>query len=183
MTRDEAKEKGLKTYTGRPHTCGSQEKYVSSMSCVHCTVERSIQKLYDAELMAPYRTHLKAKARLYRWRKNHPAQVAEQWKRQKPNKKQYYQANKEQFRDDALRRAYGITSLDYQELLTEQNNRCAICGVDKCPTGKRFAVDHDHKTNLIRGLLCKQCNNGLGHFNDDPELLVKAVVYLRSHNG
>lgn len=183
MTRTEAKDRGLKIYSGRPHTCGNTEKYVSSMSCVSCCVEKSIHKLYDAELMAPYRTNLKAKARLYRWRANHPIQVAEQWKRQKPNKQQYYQTNKDQFRDDALRRAYGITSIDYQELLVEQNNKCAICGTDKCSTGRRFAVDHDHKTKLIRGLLCKQCNMGLGHFNDDPDLLVKAVVYLRSFHG
>lgn len=51
---------------------------------------------------------------------------------------------------------------------------CVICGV-----GGPVVIDHDHKTGLVRGALCTNCNLGLGHFKDDPELLEFAALYLR----
>jgi hypothetical protein len=74
-------------------------------------------------------------------------------------------------------RKYGITTSDYEALITEQDGLCAICR-EPCVTGKRLSVDHDHKTGQIRGLLCYQCNVGLGNFKDRKELLESAVRYL-----
>jgi hypothetical protein len=54
-------------------------------------------------------------------------------------------------------------------------SECIICGE---PKTSRFAVDHDHKTGFVRGGLCMNCNMGLGHFMDDPELLRLAALYL-----
>jgi hypothetical protein len=51
---------------------------------------------------------------------------------------------------------------------------CVICG-----SGEPLVVDHDHKTKKVRGMLCNHCNRGLGHFRDDPELLVFASIYLK----
>jgi hypothetical protein len=67
-------------------------------------------------------------------------------------------------------------------MLVEQNYRCAICGTDK-PTGKWvvFAVDHCHVTGKVRGLLCNECNRGMGLLRDDATLLRKAADYLDSH--
>jgi ribosomal protein S14 len=73
---------------------------------------------------------------------------------------------------------YGITYEEYKNMLVKQNNRCAICG--KKNKGKRFAVDHDHTDGVIRGLLCESCNTGLGLFNDDIELLHKAIIYIEN---
>ena len=63
-------------------------------------------------------------------------------------------------------------------LARSQGNCCAICGAK--PKGRRLAVDHDHKTGKVRGLLCMFCNTGLGKFRDDPKLLKKAIGYLES---
>ena len=60
-----------------------------------------------------------------------------------------------------------------------QNARCAICGVAEADAAnKRLVLDHDHVTGRPRALLCHNCNCGLGHFRDNPELLATAIRYL-----
>lgn len=83
-------------------------------------------------------------------------------------------------RESCLLRNYGISSAVYDQLFAQQNGGCAICGTTS-PGGRSnafFAVDHDHATNEVRGLLCAHCNTGLGKFRDDAELLRKAAQYL-----
>lgn len=83
-------------------------------------------------------------------------------------------------RDYILKNRYGIEEFDYNKLLTNQNGVCAIC---KQPPkeNKRLDVDHCHTTKKLRGLLCNNCNRGLGHFKDSQELLLKAKIYLINH--
>lgn len=88
--------------------------------------------------------------------------------------------NKDRMRTFHLRYLYGLTTEEFETLLHKQNGRCAICGTDK-PGGKgQMAVDHDHATGKVRGLLCSSCNMALGIFGDSETLLVKALAYLRS---
>jgi hypothetical protein len=65
---------------------------------------------------------------------------------------------------------------DYEELLQEQKNRCAICGVEN--EISKLAIDHNHKTLEIRGLLCHECNSGIAYFDENTEYLAKAMIYL-----
>ncbi len=70
---------------------------------------------------------------------------------------------------------YRIDESFYKKMLTEQNNKCAICG--KGPSGVRpLAIDHDHMTGKVRGLLCYGCNR-LMCLLDNPELLEKSLAY------
>lgn len=73
--------------------------------------------------------------------------------------------------------SYGLTEADFDTLLVEQNNRCAICE-NILQEGKYTHIDHDHSSNKVRGLLCNMCNIGIGMFNDDFNLLIKASQYL-----
>lgn len=78
---------------------------------------------------------------------------------------------------------FGITKDDYDRMFLEQQGQCAICGQpERTPSStggrRRLCIDHDHKTNLVRGLLCMQCNRGLGYFGDRPDLLLAAIEYL-----
>jgi hypothetical protein len=75
-----------------------------------------------------------------------------------------------------LQRKYGLTVADYEALLVAQSGRCAICR--KKPEKVRLAVDHDHVTGKVRGLLCTCCNTALGKFNDDVNLFQTAIDYL-----
>lgn len=81
-------------------------------------------------------------------------------------------------RDAHLRRTFGITQADYEELLAQQGGGCGICG--RKPGKISLHVDHDHETGEIRGLLCVGCNNALGQFHDDPMLLERASDYVSS---
>lgn len=79
-------------------------------------------------------------------------------------------------RKRSLKYKYELTLSDYEAMLVSQNNVCEICGL--VDDEKRLAIDHDHKTGTVRGLLCQKCNVGLGYFKDNTELLQNAIVYL-----
>lgn len=74
--------------------------------------------------------------------------------------------------------SYGITAAIYAEMLAKQGGGCAICG-NTCKTGRRLAIDHNHETGQVRGLLCSKCNRGLGMFDDRQDLLRRSVGYLQ----
>ncbi len=81
--------------------------------------------------------------------------------------------------------SYNMTIREYTKLLKQQDYKCAICGTVK-PGGVHktvFLVDHDHRTGKMRGLLCHNCNTGLGHFKDNPEFLASAIAYVLKHKG
>lgn len=73
-----------------------------------------------------------------------------------------------------------MTVEEYDALRVKQNFRCAICLRHESEFKRRLAVDHDHETKQNRGLLCANCNPGLGKFKEDPSLLERAASYLRS---
>ncbi len=83
-------------------------------------------------------------------------------------------------RNTELKKRYGITSDDYLLMLKSQNNVCAICRGPQTNTRTNyFDVDHCHKTGKVRGLLCTNCNQGIGKFKDDKELMLHAYIYLK----
>lgn len=65
---------------------------------------------------------------------------------------------------------------DYEQLLQKQNNQCAICGIHN--EISRLGIDHNHKTQEIRGLLCHDCNSGIASFDENRHYLAKAILYL-----
>jgi len=80
-----------------------------------------------------------------------------------------------------LKSTYGINNIEYDIMLKKQDGVCAICNLPNTNykgAPKMLAVDHCHKTNKIRGLLCSFCNQGIGFFKDDTRLLEKAISYL-----
>lgn len=96
-------------------------------------------------------------------RKKHPGGRAEQSKRYDP------------------RRYFGITLEQYDIMSETQGNVCAICGGIN-PNGKRLAVDHDHKTGKIRGLLCSKCNLALGNIKEQISILRSMENYIKRFN-
>lgn len=99
--------------------------------------------------------------------------------------KVYYQNNKSRIkkkvREHQLKHRYGIDENTYQQMLTDQNNRCKICDCD-LDSKLRKHIDHCHKTGKVRSILCINCNSGIGIFWDDPVMLRRAADYLEAHN-
>jgi hypothetical protein len=72
-------------------------------------------------------------------------------------------------------KTYGLNYSSYEDMLSRQEGMCAIC---TSLEGPKLTVDHNHKTGKIRGLLCDNCNKGLGMFRDNPSALASAITYL-----
>lgn len=76
---------------------------------------------------------------------------------------------------------YGVSYEEYCDMLEKQDHCCAICGgVETHRRKKNLSVDHCHTTGKVRGLLCSECNTGLGKFKDSLDLLEKAKEYLQN---
>jgi hypothetical protein len=85
-----------------------------------------------------------------------------------------------------VRKVYGLAAGEYQAMLDAQDGVCAICG--KHPVTIRLAVDHDHQTGRVRGLLCRRCNRALGLWEADEARMLALIAYvkdiiLRRRNG
>jgi len=90
----------------------------------------------------------------------------------------------DQAKKDQLKK-FGVDDFWYDQKFKEQDGKCAICRRPESARQKgkvqRLAVDHDHRTNQPRALLCAGCNRGIGLFGDDPDRLEAAARYLRLH--
>lgn len=96
--------------------------------------------------------------------------------------KNWQKANPEKRKSQRVKK-YGLEASDVADLLATQQGRCAICGHSDLSNANYFPlVDHCHKTGRVRGLLCMNCNQGLGKFKDDPDRLFTAIAYL-TKNG
>ena len=116
------------------------------------------------------------KDRLYEWRKNNP-------EKSKAIYNKYSQSEKGKIKNRRFAKkvrllSYGITEEDLTKLKEDQNNMCAICGIKIDESIKNLAIDHDHKNGQVRGLLCMNCNIGLGAFRDNKRTMLNAIDYL-----
>lgn len=79
-----------------------------------------------------------------------------------------------------LRRKFGMTPADYERMLEAQKHLCAICRQQQRPSHIRLAVDHDHDTGQVRGLLCTPCNRWLGYVEKHPPMVLHLLMYFQS---
>lgn len=140
-------------------TCHPDRKHYSRGLCMRC-YRRSLEY---KKVRRIYRT----KPRV---REQHIAYM-EEWRRKNREHRVFYR----------FKRLYGMTKEKYLNLVNAQNNKCAICFSES--TERRLAVDHDHLTGNVRGLLCNQCNRGLGYLKDDITRLRSAIDYLEKHSS
>jgi hypothetical protein len=101
--------------------------------------------------------------------------------------KKWQSNNPERFFFNQIRAKYGISKSDYLTMFEQQGNKCAICAEEETAPNtwkkdqpRRLAVDHDHGTGEVRGLLCYRCNTTLGKVEDNIDLLKKMIEYLEN---
>lgn len=94
-----------------------------------------------------------------------------------PCRTEKYRPSPESKRNSQLLNRYGITAAEYDAMLEAQNGVCALCE-QECPTGNRLAVDHDHVTKRVRGLLCRPCNSLLAIVEANPAWADRVLRYL-----
>ena len=142
--------------------------------CPKCKIEKTI---------SDFHSDTKRKDKLQLWCKK--CMTKNKFDRYYAGKKPLFQLAA---RKSALKRQYGITIEEYDDILLNQNGVCAICRLPESqrsnPRGAidSLRVDHNHTTGRIRGLLCSKCNFGLGHLNDDIRLLERAIEYLNKND-
>lgn len=127
----------------------------------------------------------------YIWRRNldWPKDKEGRSKLSAAGAKKWREDDKDREKSGYLRNRYGINIGHYNELLKVQEEVCAICGKPERHTNpntgkpRKLAVDHDHASGKIRGLLCTFCNTALGKFKDDVALLQKAIDYINLHSS
>lgn len=96
--------------------------------------------------------------------------ITNQWREENPEK-----INKQSIWDKRDK-VYGITKEQYFKIIERQKEKCGIC---KAFIDESSAVNHNHETGIVRGILCRQCNSGLGMFKDNIESLKAAIKYLK----
>jgi len=164
-------------YRNKRGRYGRQSQCKTCCDVVHQQwVKNNPQKI--AQHQATYnKTHSeKVKTKTSSWIKNNPESYKKRknaWKAKNPDK----------VKSAALKSDYGINLNDFNLLLSQQNNSCAICTTHKDNLTKNLCVDHSHKTGKIRGLLCSKCNRALGLFGDNALTLRQAAAYLEKNDN
>ena len=126
---------------------------------------------YQRSYCAAHPERVRARAKTYR--EAHKPKIA-------ADLAEYYRTHLKEARAYNLKTKYGLTVAGFDTMLAGQGGACAICGTSDFSSGRagRPAVDHDHDTGAIRGLLCLRCNVGLGAFKERADLIRAAAGYL-----
>jgi hypothetical protein len=163
--------------------------------CKKCGVSKPLDEFYRAQgTKDGHRGECKACAAIYRRQQylaNPEASKARvrDWQKANPERLQAwrkaYRSKPERKRADRqghLKRKFGLTVEEYDEMVRRQGGVCYLCG--KPPAaGQSLDVDHDHKTGAVRKLLCRNCNQGIGKFFEDPGLLLQTALYIIEERG
>jgi len=148
---------------------------MEKIKCTKCKVDKSRNN---------FRERKGTKSGLQYWCKECENEAQRNRYKPKPKKINIVDKEKKKYKDKIrmLKWRYNMTINEYNKIYEQQNFSCAICE-EKYELGGfgGLYVDHCHEKNIVRGLLCNNCNSALGKFNDNVELLKKAIAYLEKN--
>ena len=147
--------------------------------CTVCKEEKDLSEFYNHPTGKDGKTS-RCKKCMNDYQRSRATYVQNHPKKRKYRYKEYTPGTPEYRKNNQLRTVYGITLIKFRELLRRQGYRCAICGMHQDDLSSSLHIDHCHTTKRIRGLLCRECNQGLGKFRDNPEFLKNAIEYLKN---
>lgn len=148
--------------------------------CKKCNIDKELNRFFkDAKMPDGHRNDCKdcKQKATYEWRAKNVDRyndLAQAWRKRNPEK----------LYERELKRNYGCSLEQYNQMVIDQKGKCAICSTLHNPMAKkgRLFVDHDHKTGKIRALLCSACNCMLGYAKDNINTLVAAIEYIKKHS-
>lgn len=150
-------------------------------TCGKCGESKGLEAFYaEARAADGLRGHCKAcdaeRRRDWRARNND---------HERAYRRKYYAGNRDRIRGHQRQAKYGLAPDAYQELVRQQDGRCAVCGTSDTGAVHKQAlcVDHNHETGAVRGLLCDPCNRAIGLLGDSPDRIFAAALYLLTHEG
>lgn len=170
--------------------CGSRRSitqfYKNYAACKSCTSKYNKEwRINNPDKAKAIRAESNARCAKQRseynrqWRKANPKKCAVARERWRANNRGRYLEQKRWVR---VKAKYGLTQAEFESLLNEQDNKCAICKV-RLSSGKNSPrLDHNHSTGRFRGILCNNCNAALGMLKDDACIVAQAEQYLKKHN-
>lgn len=156
-------------------------------TCTKCNTEKPLEEFgVDKTTKDGYRYSCKVcyNAQQREYVRNNKELIKARNAAKAKQRKAYYQSPRgiKSSRRAHLKRKYGITLEEYNNLLKQQQSKCKICGQEETSErNSHLCVDHDHNTGAIRGLLCNNCNRALGLFKDNIEVLHNAIIYLQNN--
>ena len=134
--------------------------------------ERNLDRMRRARVANPDKYRESTRRAMVKYRAN----MSEDEKRQKLEyDTEWKRKNPYQTKLNNIKYKFGITKEEYETMVEEQGNRCAICQIKMSPP----CIDHCHSTDKVRGLLCRKCNIGLGYFDDSIKYMRRAIKYLK----
>lgn len=134
------------------------------IKCVNCNLFKFEEEFYRSSEA----TNGKAS-----WCKDCTKECGKKWN--KENKKRKYFTE--------VKRRYGLSQEEYNNLYNFQRGCCQICKKHQQDLKRTLHIDHNHRTGKVRGLLCEDCNIAIGLFEDNCFNIISAIDYLRSANG
>lgn len=148
----------------------NHKKFSENFKTLNPDYHKSYRSSY--KLSSEQKDKYKLKARdYYSSNKDECLQRTKDWKKSRPNYKKELKLQK-----------FGLTLEDYDNILIDQNNKCPICkNIFTKEFLRRPNIDHCHKTNKFRAILCHKCNTALGLFDDNIDSLREAILYLEKY--
>lgn len=149
---------------------------------------KEIIRKYKKEYYLKNKEKIQERIRQYAFKNKEKIQESQRKKYQKNKhiicikEKEYRIRNKEYIAFRSIEKLYGINKEEYNNIFEKQNGCCKICGVHQSELKKALCVDHDHNTNIIRGLLCNKCNIVLGLMKDDTLIFKNMIYYLENND-
>jgi len=175
-TKKEKKEYGKKYYREHVEQAKKRKKIYEKK---HPEKVRERQKRYRKRHIEEYREYQrkyikknaeKIRKRNRKYREKYSKEIKERYEK-------WYKKNPYYYAEKICKNRYGITFAEKNCMIENQKGKCLICG-NKFKNSRDKQLDHCHRTNKVRGVLCVRCNTGLGFFDDNIETLQKAIKYL-----
>ena len=148
--------------------------------CIDCNVEKHINEFNKYCRFCQKCGYIRRKKYLQQYTQTSEfKEHSHKYQKEYRDARKHRPERKQKVREFHLKHEYNITLIEYDIMFKNQKGCCDICHKHQSEFKLPLYVDHDHKTDKVRGLLCKNCNMALGFMKDDPDIILEAYNYIK----